>query len=91
MTVESDLDTIWSDGEQTRDTLSGRSELENCYNNLVDCDTAIQALVDDGSFSSIPVDLKSTLTDWWIVVKSARAAIESDANIMAVLGWRPTP
>ena len=89
MTVQTDLDATWSSNQQSMDTFAGRSALEDCTNNLDQCDAAIQALVDSGNFGTIPVDLRTSLNDWWTIIKTARASIAADADIVTIFDWRP--
>ena len=89
MTVQTDLDTIWSDSEQTRDTLKVRATLENCTNVIVETDQAIQRIVDSGDFALIPAELQTTYTNWWDSIKTARASIEADVKIGDAKDWTP--
>ncbi len=89
MTVQTDLDTTFSEKEQRDDTFTGRAALENCTNTIEETHQAIQALVDSGNFNTIPTDLKVALNQWWTIIKTARTSIGSNSDIMTVFNWRP--
>ena len=89
MSVLTDLNTCWTEKTQREDTFAARATLENATNVLDECHQTIQALVDSGSFNTIPTDLKATLNDWWIIIKTARTSIGGNADIMDVFNWRP--
>ena len=89
MTVQTDLDTTWTEKEQREDAFAARAALESVTRNLDETHQAIQAIVDSGNFNTLPTDLKSTLNDWWTVIKTARTSIGSNADIMTVYNWRP--
>ena len=89
MTVQTDLDTTWNEKEQREAAFAARAALENATNVLNEAHLAIQAIVDSGNFNTLPNDLKSTLNDWWTIIKTARTSIGSDADIMTVFNWRP--
>ncbi len=89
MTVQTDLDTTWAEKGQREDAFAARAALEGVTQNLDEAHQAIQAIVDSGNFNTLPVGLKSTLNDWWTIIKTARTSIGSDADIMTVFNWRP--
>ena len=89
MTVQQDLDTTWQEQQQSQDAFAARATLENCTNTIEETHQAIQSLVDAGSFSTIPTDLKQALNQWWTIVKAARTSIGSNADIMTAFNWRP--
>ncbi len=89
MPVLSDLNTTWTEKTQRDDTFQARAALESCTNAIDECHQTIQALVDSGSFGTIPDDLKDALNDWWAIVKTARTSIGADGDIMDVYNWRP--
>lgn len=89
MTVLTDLDTIFLEKEQREDAFAGRAALEDCTNVIEQTHQTIQALVDSGSYNTIPTDLKAALNQWWTIIKTARSSIVSDSDIMDVFNWRP--
>lgn len=89
MTVETDLDSTWESNVQSGDAITARATLEDCSRKLDECHQSIQALVDSGSFNTIPAELKTTLDDWWVIIKTARSSIAADSDIMTALNWRP--
>ncbi len=89
MTVQTDLDTTWTEKEQREDAFAARSALESATQNLDEAHQRVQAIVDSGNFSTLPNGLKATLNDWWTIIKTARTSIGSDADIMTVFNWRP--
>ena len=89
MTVQTDLDTTWSEKAQREDAFAARAALEGATNALDEAHQAVQAIVDSGNFNTLPNGLKSTLNDWWTIIKIARTSIGSDADIMTVFNWRP--
>ncbi len=89
MAAVDDLQTTWTEKEQAADAFEVRAALENCTTVLDDAHQTVQDIVDSGSFSTLPTDLKNTLNDWWTIVKAARTSIGGDADIMAVYNWRP--
>ena len=89
MTVQTDLDNTWASNQQSRDAFKGRSTLEDVSQQINAADDVIQALVDSGNFSTIPVNLRTSLNDWWTIIKTARASIAADADIVAIIDWRP--
>ena len=89
MTVQTDLDTTWQEQQQSQDAVAARAALEDSTNNLEQANQAIQAIVDSGNFNTVPADLKSTLNDWWKILKTARTSIIADADIMTAFNWRP--
>ena len=89
MTVQTDLDTTWTEKEQREDAFAARAALESATQNLDEAHRRIQAIVDSGNFNTLPNNLKSTLNDWWTIIKTARTSISSDADIMTVFNWRP--
>lgn len=89
MTVQTDLDTTWSEKEQREDAFQGRAALEDCTNNLDQCNATIQELVDSGNFNTIPTDLKQALNQWWTIIKTARTSIAANADIVTARNWRP--
>ena len=91
MTVQTDLDTTWTEKEQREDAFAARAALENATNVIEETHQTIQALVDSGNFNTIPTDLKVALNQWWTIIKTARTSIGSNADIMTIFNWRPTP
>ena len=91
MTVQTDLDTTFSEKEQREDAFAARAALENATNVIEETHQTIQALVDSGNFDTIPTDLKVALNQWWTIIKTARTSIGSNADIMTTFNWRPTP
>ena len=91
MTVETDLETVWTSKEQADDAFVARAALENVTNTIEQTHQQIQAIVDGGNFNTIPVDLRTALNNWWTVIKTARTSIGGDADIMTIFNWRPTP
>ena len=91
MTVKEDLDLTLIEKDQRESTFAGRSVLESCTNHLNDCDNAIQALVDSGKFDTIPNELKQTLNEWWTIIKTARADIEANDDIVTAKYWPAEP
>ena len=89
MTVQTDLDLTWAEKEQREDAFAARAALENATQNLDEAHQRIQAIVDSGNFNTVPAALKSTLNDWWTIIKTARTSIGSNADIMTVFNWRP--
>lgn len=89
MSVITDLNQCWTEKIQREDAFKARATLEDATNVLNECHQTIQALVDTGSFGTIPTDLKSTLNDWWTIIKTARTSIGADSDIMDVFNWRP--
>ena len=89
MPVITDLETCWTEKKQREDTFAARMALENCTNVIEETHQTIQALVDSGSFGTIPTDLKATLNDWWTIMKTARSSIGANSDIMDVFNWRP--
>ena len=89
MSVITDLNQCWTEKTQREDAFAARAVLENATNVLDECHQTIQALVDSGSFNTIPTDLKATLNDWWTIVKTARSSIGMNSDIMDVFNWRP--
>ncbi len=89
MTIQTDLDTTWQEKEQREDAFAARAALESVSQHLDEAHQTIQALVDSGSFNTIPTDLKATLNNWWTIIKTARATIAGNVNIMTVYNWRP--
>ena len=89
MSALSDLVSTWEEKEQAEDAFNARAALEDATNNLDQAHQRIQAIVDSGNFNTVPADLKSTLNDWWVILKAARTAIASDSDIMDVYNWRP--
>ena len=89
MTVQTDLEITWAEKEQREDAFNARAALENATNNIEQAHQAVQAIVDSGNFNTLPVGLKSTLNDWWTIIKTARTSIGADADIMTVFNWRP--
>lgn len=89
MPVITDLNTCWTEKNQREDAFTARATLENATSVLDECHQKIQALVDSGSFTTIPTDLKATLNDWWVIVKTARVSIAGNSDIMDVYNWRP--
>ncbi|KKL64532.1 hypothetical protein LCGC14_2164080, partial [marine sediment metagenome] len=67
MTVQTDLDTPFSEKEQREDAFAGRAALENCTNTLDEAHQRVQAIVDSGNFNTLPTALKSTLNEWWTI------------------------
>lgn len=84
-----DLNTCWTEKTQREDVFAARAALENVTNVLDECHQRIQAFVDDGSFETIPTDLKVTLNNWWTIIKIARTSIGANSDIMDVYSWRP--
>ena len=91
MTVQTDLDTTWTEKEQREAAFNARAALESVTQNLDEAHQRIQAIVDSGNFNTLPPSLKTTLNNWWTIIKTARTSIGSDADIMTVFNWRPTP
>ncbi len=89
MTVQNDLDVTWTEKEQREDAFATRATLENATNVIEETDQRIQEIVDSGNFNTLPADLKSTLNDWWTIIKTARASISDNSDIMYVFNWRP--
>ena len=89
MTVQTDLDATWNEKEQREDAFAARAALESATQNLDEAHQRIQAIVDSGNFNTLPTDLKTTLNQWWTIIKTARTSIGSDADIMTVFNWRP--
>jgi len=89
MTALSDLAETWVEKNQAEDAFTARAALEDATNNLDQATQRIQAIVDSGNFNTVPVDLKNTLNDWWVILKTARSSIASDSDIMDVYNWRP--
>ena len=89
MTVQTDLDLTWTEKEQREDAFAARAALESVTQNLDEAHQRIQEIVDSGNFNTLPTGLKSTLNDWWTIIKTARTSIGSDADIMTVFNWRP--
>lgn len=90
MTVQTDLDTTFTEKEQREDAFAGRAALENATNVIEETHQTIKALVDSGNFNTIPTDLKQALNQWWTIIKIARTSIGSNSDIMEVFNWRPT-
>ena len=89
MTVLQDLNTTWNEKEQREDAFAARAALEDATNTLEQSIQRVQDIVDSGNFNTLPNGLKSTLNDWWIIFKTARASIIADSDIMTVYNWRP--
>lgn len=89
MSVVTDLNQTWTEKKQREDAFKARATLENCTFVLDECNRTIQDIVDSGNFNTIPSDLKNALNDWWAIVKTARASIGSNSDIMDVYNWRP--
>ena len=89
MTALSDLQATWTAQEQSQDAFSARAALEDATNNLDQATQRIQAIVDSGNFDTVPADLKTTLNDWWTILKDARTAIAANSDIVDVYLWRP--
>ena len=89
MTVLTDLDTTWTEKEQREDAFNARAALESATQNLDEAHQRIQDIVDSGNFDTVPADLKSTLNDWWTIIKQARTAIGANSDIMDVYYWHP--
>lgn len=89
MPVTTDLNTCWTEKKHREDAFTARAALENATNVLDECHNIIKAFVDSGSFATIPTDLKATLNDWWIIMKTARTSIGTNSDIMSVHEWRP--
>lgn len=84
-----DLKTIWKEKNQREDAITARATLENATMTLKECNRKIQEIVDSGNFNTIPTDLKQDLNAWWNIIKTARASIGSNPDIMAIYEWRP--
>lgn len=89
MSALTDLQATWVAQEQSQDAFAARAALEDATNNLDQATQRIQAIVDSGNFDTVPAALKTTLNDWWTILKTARASIASNSDIVDVYTWRP--
>ncbi len=89
MTIQTDLDTTWQEKEQREAAFNARAALETATTTLNEAHQRIQDIVDSGNFDTLPTDLKATLNNWWTIIKTARATIAGNVNIMTVYDWRP--
>ena len=89
MATLEDLNTTWIEKEQRDDVYAARAALENATMTLDECHRKIQEIVDSGNFDTIKPDLKQTLNQWWTIIKTARASIGNNAEIMVAYEWRP--
>ena len=89
MAVLDDLNTTWTANQQADDTFAARAALENATMVLDEAHQKIQAIVDSGSFGMVPIDLRTALNQWWVIMKTARTSIAQNADIMTVYNWRP--
>ncbi len=89
MPVLDDLNATKAAEEQIKSTKAARAALQNATMVLDEAHKKVQEAVDSGNFNLVPVDLRTTLNDWWTIVKTARTSISQNADIMAVYEWRP--
>ena len=89
MSVITDLQGTWETKEKAEDAFTVRAQLENVSNVLLETNTAIQAIVDNGNFGTVPADLRNALNRWWTIFKDAQSDAEADAEIVQIYQWRP--
>ena len=91
MTALTDLETMWDETQQYNDAMTARAILENATDIVYECNTKIQAIIDAGSFTAVPTDLKTTLNAWRNLFVSLQADIEANSDIVDIYSWSSTP
>ena len=86
MAIATELSQLWEEKAQRDDTFEARAALQNWRTETTRTNALIQAIVDEGSFDTIPTDLKNALLAAWNAVKAADTAME-DADVAEALNW----
>ena len=89
MAVSDGLNDVWTAKEQGQDLFTGRAQLEDITNTLLDNLQRFEDIKLSGSFDTIPTDLRTALLAWETILKTAKADCMANADIVAVYQWRP--
>ena len=89
MALTDKLDSAWIALTQHQDASRAKALLQNLRNVILETNTEIQAIVDEGSFTTLDTEIKDALVAAWNVSKAAQTAME-DATITELLDWSPS-
>ena len=81
------INNLQLEKKQMDDTLEVRALLQGCLASVVEINSRIQAIVDAGTFDTIPIELKTTLTAAWNATKSAQTTL-SAGDVGILLNWK---
>lgn len=87
--VDSKMDILQSELKQRQQAQRARALLQNLRMTVVDTNSGIQEIVDGGSFNTLDSEIKTALLTAWQISKDAEVAFESNADVKALLDWRP--
>jgi len=86
MSITTDFDTLWTEKKQRDSTVEAKALLQNSMWVIEETKARLQAIVDAGTFNTIPDSIKVALNSAFTVVKTANTGF-SAANIQEVLNW----
>jgi hypothetical protein len=87
MSLTDTLNEQQETGEQIDTAFEARAILENWTSVTEETHQKLQEILNSGQFNLIPTDLKTVLNNWWTILKTARPAVGTNAEIMEVLNW----
>jgi hypothetical protein len=91
MTISKELDQIYEEKEQRIFALEARDILKSGTTALKDCNTAIQVFINEGTFDTLPNDLKGALNRWRLLLLGCQEDIQADSEIVECFTWdKPT-
>ena len=88
MALNDELNTLFAEMTQRQRAGEARAIMQDARSTMVEADTRIQAIADEGNMNTLPTELKQALLAGWNVIKDAKTAFE-DPTIAELLDWRP--
>jgi hypothetical protein len=89
MSVSDTLTQEWTEKSQMEDVFTARAQYEGATNQLEDAYQQVEAIIDAGSFDTVPNDVKTAMLEWRTIIQTFRTSVNANADIMAILNWRP--
>lgn len=86
MSITADFDILWIEKKQRDSTVEAKAVLQNAMWVIEETKAKLQAIVDAGTFNTIPNSIKLALNNAFTVVKNASTGF-SATDIQEVLNW----
>ena len=80
---------VWEPSQQFDKAIEGRALLEAVTQQLEQNVPQLQEIINSGKFDTLPAGEKDALLRWFNILKDARNAIGTDAEIMEIYNFRP--
>ena len=90
MTIQDELNLIIEEKDQRTIALKARKRLAEVSQKIKDLNSELTIIINEGSFNTLPDNLKGTLARWRNIMLKAQQDMQADKEIIEAFLWTPT-